>query len=96
MFLGVYSVHKKLFNVLYVLNIVFQAIFTLLTPALFFGFIAWLLNTRAGLERWIFAPFIIVGVLIGFYSMIKFTISAMSGLERLEKEQNSDDGGNKK
>ena len=84
--------HKKLFNALYVLNILGQALFTLVTPAALLGAVAWLLNAKAGVGSWIYAVLIVIGLLLGFYSMIRFVISAMAGLERLENEQKKDSG----
>ena len=81
--------HKKLFNALYVLNIVAQAFFTLLIPVAILGGIAWLLVEKADAPGWLFVPAITLGVLFGIYSMVKFVLSAMNGLERLEKEQNT-------
>ena len=81
--------HKKLFGVMYALNIISQAAISLLIPAaLGFG-IAWLLIRYAGAAEWIYAIFIPPGIICGFISMIKFAISASSALERLEK-QNKD------
>ena len=79
--------HKKLFNALYALNVIGQAIFTLLIPAALFFAIGWALNTYLGVGGWIYAVTVTLGVLLGFYSMIKFTVSAMRALERLEDEQ---------
>ena len=85
---------NRFFGALYVLNIIGQAIFTLLTPtALFFG-LAWLLVTRLSCPQWIYAIAIPIGVLIGFYSMIKTAISASESLLRLERER--DGKGDKK
>jgi len=84
--------HKRFFNALYVLNIVFQAFFDLLLPvALMFG-LSYLLTSFAGAPPWIYAPLMILGVFLGLYSMVKFILSAMSALERLEREQNGGDG----
>lgn len=94
-FFGRFAVHKRFFNALYVLNIISQAIFTLLIPIGLFGAIAWLLNVKCGVDSWIYVLAILLGVLLGFYSMIKFVLSAMAGLERLEKEQNSKNKNNK-
>ncbi len=82
--------HKKLFNALYVLNIVSQAIFTLLIPVGIFGGIVWLLVKYCSAPAWLYAPALVLGFLLGFCSMIKFVLSAMAGLERLEKEQKAD------
>ena len=79
--------HKKLFNAFYVLNIIFQAIFTLIFPVAIMFAVGWLLNTYLGVGGWIYAVTVVIGVICGFYSMIKFTLSAMRSLERLEEEQ---------
>lgn len=79
--------YKRFVGALYVLNIIFQAFFTLLTPVGLGVLVSWLLTKYAGLGQWIYAPIIIFGVFAGLISMIKFTISASEGLERLEKEQ---------
>ena len=78
--------NNRLFGFLYAVNIIGQAIFTLLTPAaLMFG-LSWLLVSRAGAPSWLYAIFISIGVIAGLVSMVKFVISATSNLERLEKE----------
>ena len=73
---------------LYVLNIVSQAIFTLATPIALGFLLSWLLVSWLGAPTWIYAILITLGALSGFYTMIKFVLSAMSAFERLEKEQN--------
>jgi F0F1-type ATP synthase assembly protein I len=83
------KMYKKFISALYVINIVSQAIFTLLTPiALGFG-ISWLLVEYAAIPSWIYAVLITLGALIGFYSMIKFVLSAMASLDRLEKSRSA-------
>lgn len=77
--------YKKLVSALYVMNIVAQSVITLLTPAALAFLLAWLLVDKCSLPRWIYAPFIVVGIIAGFISMIKFAISASEGLERLER-----------
>ena len=81
---------KKLFNSLYLLNIVFQAIVTLATPIALGALISYLLTTYAGAPSWIWAPILLLGVFSGLFTMVKFVLSAMTALERLEKQQNSD------
>ena len=81
--------HKKLFSVLYAVNIISQAIFTLLIPlALGFG-LAWLLVKSLDAPEWLYAVFIPLGVITGLVSMVKFAISASESLERLEKQRNN-------
>ena len=79
--------YQRFTGALYVINIIVQAAFTLLTPAGLMFLISWLLVDKCGAPTWIYAPAITVGVLAGFVSMIRFVISASEGLERLEKEQ---------
>ena len=88
--------HKRFFNALYVLNIVSQAFFTLLIPVGLFGGAVWLLVNKASAPGWLFAPAIVIGVIIGFCSMIRFVLAAMAGLERLEKDQKENDKNTKK
>lgn len=79
--------HKKFFGFMYGLNIMSQAIFSLLTPAALLFAICWLLVKRVGAPEWLYAIFIAVGVLIGLISMVRFAISASENLERLEKQR---------
>ena len=78
--------YRKLVSATYVINIIFQAFITLLLPAGLFFLCSWLLVRYAGAPTWIYAPLLIVGILIGLFSMVKFIISAMSALERLEDQ----------
>ena len=80
--------YRKLVSALYVLNIVSQAIFTLLIPIGIGALVSFLLVKYASLPPWIWAIFITLGAMTGLYSMIKFILSATAGLERLEKEHN--------
>ncbi len=79
--------HKKFFNALYVLNIVSQAIITLLIPPALLSLLTYLAVSRLGAPSWLYAVSIVVGFITGFISMIKFVLTSMAGLERLEKEQ---------
>ena len=76
--------YKRFVSALYVLNIVIQAIFTLLTPPSLLFLISWLFVSKAGAPEWIYAIAIILGILMGLVSMVKFVISASEALERLE------------
>ncbi len=83
--------YVRFVGALYVLNILWQALFSLAAPIGVMFFISHLLVRYASSPTWIYAPFIVVGALAGLISMIKFVLSAMEGFERLEKEQNSKD-----
>ena len=77
---------NKLFSVMYGVNIVAQAIFSLLTPAaLMFG-IGWLFVNKVGAPGWLYAVLIPIGIVAGLISMVKFVIAAGTNLERLEKQ----------
>ena len=79
--------YRNLVGALYVLNIVFQAIFTLLTPPAIFFFINYLCVSKLSFPKWTYAVSLSVGFILGIISMIKFAISASEGLERLEKQR---------
>lgn len=81
--------HKKIFNALYVINIVAQAFFDLVFPIALMWLFSYLLTEYVGVEGWIYAPMLIIGVFVGLISMVKFILTAMSALERLEREQSS-------
>lgn len=82
--------YKNFVSSLYVLNIIIQCIFTLLSPAALMLLVSWLLVSKAGAPGWLYAPLIIVGVLVGLVSMVRFAIVASEGLERLEKQKKED------
>lgn len=82
--------YKKFVSVLYVINIIMQAIVTLLIPILIMFGISWLFIKYAGAPLWLYAILMPIGAISGFISMIKFIIRASEGLERLEKQKNKD------
>ena len=71
---------------MYAINIIAQAVFSLVTPAALMFCVAWLLVTKASAPEWLYAVMIPVGIIAGLVSMVKFVISATSALERLEKQ----------
>lgn len=77
----------KLFNGIYILNIIFQSALSLLTPAALLFFVAYILVDKCGFPDWCYAVALILGILSGLVGMVKFLISATSALERLEDEQ---------
>jgi hypothetical protein len=81
--------YTQFVGVLYVLNIVWQAFFSLAAPIGLGFLISYLLVTYVSAPTWIYAPLLVIGALSGLISMVKFILTAMAGFERLEKEQNS-------
>ena len=79
--------NKHLVNSLYVLNIVGQAIFTLLINLGVMLLLAWLFVEKLGGPGWLYVPFIACGALFGIYRMVRTTILACEALERLEEQK---------
>ena len=78
---------KQAYSTFYVINIVFQAIFTLLWQIATALIIGWLLVEKVGAPKWAYVPLILVGVLTGLVSMVRFILAAMRSLERLEEQK---------
>ena len=74
-------------EILYLLNIIFQSFLNLLTPIGIGLLISYILTAYTGAPSWIWAALTVFGVFVGLFSMIKFILSAMAALDRLEKEQ---------
>ena len=84
---AVYSMNKKWLSAMYALNIIFQSFFSLASPIALALALGWLTVAKLGAPTWVYVPFTVVGVFSGLFSMVKFILSAMGGLNRLEKEQ---------
>ena len=72
---------------MYALNIIMQAFWSLLFPIGGGVFLGWLLAEKLGFGNYVFVILILLGVFTGLISMVRFLISALAGLERLENEQ---------
>ena len=79
--------YRNFVGALYVLNIIFQAIFTLIIPPAIFFFINYLCVSKLSFPKWTYAISLSIGFVLGIISMIKFAISASEALERLEKQR---------
>lgn len=88
--------YRKFVSAMYLLNILFQSLFNLAAPILLMLGLSWLLAAKCGVGEWIYAVLGVVGVMIGFVSMIRFIISAGASLERLERERDSKNRNGKK
>ena len=78
--------YGRIISPLYIINIVFQAFISLISPAALMLLAAWLLVKYTAVGGWIYAVLITVGVLTGFVSMINFVLRSMAALEALEKQ----------
>lgn len=80
--------HKKIFSALELLNILFQAFYTLAMPIGIGALAAFLLTKYALFPSWIWAVLLILGVFIGLYTMIKYILTATGGIDRRNKQEN--------
>ena len=82
---------RNFMNAMYAMNIILQAFWSLLFPIGGGVLLGWLLVEKCGMASYLFVILILLGVFVGMISMIRFLISALAGLERLEKEQKNND-----
>ena len=78
---------KQAYSTFYVINIVFQAIFTLLWQIATALIIGWIFVEKIGAPSWIYVPLILMGVFSGLVSMVRFILAAMRSLERIEDQK---------
>lgn len=77
----------KLYSAIYVINIVFQSLFTLGMHIGASILLSWVFVEKLGAPSWIYAVVILIGVFIGLLSMIRFILSTMKALDSLEKSR---------
>ena len=77
---------RERYSSFYVINIVFQSIFTLLWHIGAGLLVGWLFVRFVGTETWIYVPLIIAGVFTGLFSMVRFILAAMRALESIEED----------
>ena len=82
---------RSFMNAMYAMNIILQAFWSLLFPIGCGVLLGWFLTEKCGMGSYLFVILILLGVFVGMISMIRFLISALAGLERLEKEQKNND-----
>lgn len=78
---------KEGYSTFYVINIVFQSIFTLLWQIATALVVGWIFVRFVGAPPWIYVPLILLGVASGLISMVRFILAAMKSLERIEEER---------
>ena len=78
---------KERYSSFYVINIVFQSIFTLLWHIGAGLLVGWIFVRFVGAESWIYVPLILAGVFTGLFSMVRFILAAMKALERIEEDK---------
>ena len=75
------------FSAIYVVNIVFESIFSMLFPIGLSVFGGWLLVNRMGADSWVYVPLILFGTALGFLSMYRLISASMKALDRIEKDR---------
>ena len=78
---------KGAYSALYTANVVFQSIMTLLMHIGIGLLLSWLLVSKLNFPPITYAIIIIISVLIGLLSMIRFILSTMHALDSLEKSR---------
>ena len=78
---------NKAYSSFYTINIVFQAIFTLIWQIAAAVAIGWLVVNKLGAPSWAYVPIILAGVLTGLVTMVRFILAAMRSLDRLEEQK---------
>ncbi len=77
--------YGKFVSAVYIINIVIQSFFSLACPMGLGFLIAWLLVSRLEAPTFLYPIFIVLGALVGLYSMVRFILDAMTAVERLER-----------
>ncbi|MBQ7363321.1 MAG: hypothetical protein IJW48_02605 [Clostridia bacterium] len=78
---------RRGYSTVYIINILTTSIFTLLFDVGFFVLLAWLLTSKLGAPEWLYVPAVLLGLVIGITSMLKFILASMKTLERLDGER---------
>lgn len=82
--------YKKFIAAFKLLNVLFQAIYSLVLPIGIGALISFLLTKYASWPKWIWAVLMLLGTFSGLYSMIKFILSATANIDRMEKQSLAD------
>ena len=77
---------KKIFSFVYALNYISQVAFMMIVPAALIIGGGWLLTNRCGVGKWAMAVAIVLGVLVGIYSLFSFIISTMRYIDPTEQK----------
>lgn len=83
---------KKVFRFVYAMNYIFQAAFCMLTPAALLIGGGWLLVHRCGVGNWAMISGIVLGVLMGMYSLFSFLTTTANHIDPTEQKGDASDG----
>ena len=75
------------FSAIYVINIVIHSFFSVLISIGLSALIGWLLVSNEIFGNVIYIPLILVGTIVGLFSMFRTIIISMKSLERIENDR---------
>ena len=81
------GMYRKITNALHLMNIAFQAFYSLALPIGIGALAAYLLTKHTSVGAWVWPVLMMLGVFVGLYSMIKFILSATANFQRLEEQR---------
>jgi|GEM_PF-666395 len=89
------SLPRKVFSVAYSINFIIQAGVSMVVPAGLIILLGWLMTNRWGVGKWAMAVAIVLGILIGFYSMFYYIIKAGNSFDptKISDKDGEQDGG---
>ena len=79
--------YGKFVSAVYIVNVLIQGLLSLACPMGLGLLLAWLLVSKNGAPVFLYPLFIVLGALIGLYSMVKFILDTMTAVERLERQR---------
>lgn len=82
--------YRKFISAFQMLNILLQALYSLALPIGIGALASFLLTKYASAPGWIWAVLMVIGTLGGFYSMVKYVLSAIANIDRMEKQREAD------
>ena len=77
--------YKKFFNFAYVMTFLSQVLFSFAMPFGFLWLIGYLLHDKAKLGKWSLVLCIVIGALIGVYSMFHYIITMVDWASKEER-----------
>ena len=80
------SVKNKFFGFVYAMNYIAQAAWSFIFPAGLIIGLGWLLHWRLAVGQWIMVAGIVVGILVGVYSMFRYIVRMADWVGKISAE----------
>ena len=78
--------YKKFISFAYVTTFLSQVLFSFAMPFGFFWLVGYLLQTKAGLGKWVLVSGIVIGALLGVYGMFHYIITTVDWATKQERK----------